>query len=75
MNDPKEDEDTEESRSSWLQHQHTKKRAYAQRKEVELLQLALNGAAVHSTDSRIAGLAANLHCATAFLKVLEGREQ
>jgi hypothetical protein len=70
-----EDEDTIESYHSWVGHEHTRKRAKAQRIEVESLQRALNGAGLGSTDPNMRMIAAQLFCAQAFLKVLEGKEQ
>ncbi len=69
-----EDEDTQESRDSWLQHQHTKKRLQAQRKEVEQLRLKLHAIAIGSTDPEVRWCAALLTAAERFEHVLKGTD-
>lgn len=69
-----EDEDTEESRESWLHHQHTKKRLLAQRKEVEQLQSKLHSVATGSTDPEVRWYAALLTAAERFEHVLKGTD-
>lgn len=70
-----EDEDTEESRSSWLQHRHTKKRLHAQKEEALRLQEKLFAVSIGSTDPDVRQVAALLHAANLFQKVLEGKDQ
>ncbi len=69
-----EDEDTEESRQSWLQHQHTRKRVIAQRKENERLMVHLHNKALGSSDADVRHIAVQLQGALAWLKVLEGED-
>ena len=69
-----EDEDTQESRDSWLQHQHTKKRLHAQRQEVELLKIKLHAVAMASVDPEVRAIASLLHAAQRLELVFQGKD-
>lgn len=69
-----EDEDTEESRDSWLQHRHTKVRLHAQRIEVANIQTKLNQVALGSSDPEVRGVASLLLAAQRFELVLQGKD-
>lgn len=69
------DEDTVESRSSWLAHAHTRKRALAQKKEVERIAGQLHMLAMASTDANVRHAAVQLQDALAIQKVFEGKDQ
>lgn len=71
MND---NEDTQESRDSWLQHQHTKKRLHAQRQEVELLKTKLHSVAMNSNDPDVRAIASLLHAAQRLELVFQGKD-
>lgn len=71
----REDEDTEESYQSWVHHQHTKKRAAAQRKEMAALETNLLNKALVSTDPDVRQAAALLHTAKLFVLVFEGHDK
>lgn len=72
MND---DEDTAESRSSWLAHAHTRKRAAAQKKEVDRLMVQLHMLSLASTDAQVRHAGVQLQDALAIQKVFEGKDQ
>lgn len=74
MSNLADDEDTTESRDSWLQHQHTKKRLHAQRQEVELLKTRLHGAAMASSDPDVRAIASLLHAAQRLELVFQGKD-
>lgn len=69
-----EDEDTEESRSSWLQHQHTKKRLHAQREEVEMLKRKLLAVAMGSQDAEVRQIAVLVTTAEKLVLVFQGKD-
>lgn len=69
-----EDEDTEESRSSWLQHSHTKKRLHAQRAEVEKLKQKLLSVAMGSQDAEVRQIAVLVVTAEKLALVFQGKD-
>jgi hypothetical protein len=68
------DEDTEESYQSWVQHEHTRKRAAAQREEVKRLIEQLHMVGLASEDPKVRHVSVQLQDALAFQKVFEGKK-